>query len=227
MKEARSTPNLRKSLDERFRKKWRRAARDKRPEQGWVREIREALGMSSRQLALRAGMQPTSVVKFERAERQDVIQLKTLRKLGKALGCELVYALVPGRPLDRILRDRAFGILLPEIMIPAAQMKMNIPTFVVTELIDMMIAKGKMLDRPHALWDEPKEKKGYSMKAILAQLEKTIIAQAATRVPSPTPPPTPAPPPPPEAPSPQKPTGECPAHLKHIEDWWRRGIVEE
>jgi predicted DNA-binding mobile mystery protein A len=68
---------------------------DARPRLGWVRAVRDALGMSTRQLAGRMGVSQTSVVKLEQSEMSETVQLATLRRAADALNCDLVYALVP------------------------------------------------------------------------------------------------------------------------------------
>ena len=65
------------------------------PRGGWVRAIREALGMTQAQLGARAGISRQSVQDFERAEADRRITLESLDKLARAMGCRLVYALVP------------------------------------------------------------------------------------------------------------------------------------
>jgi predicted DNA-binding mobile mystery protein A len=82
-----------------------------RPRLGWVRAIREALGMSSPQLARRVGIKAAqSVEDMQKDEVSGVIKLQTLRKLAKALDCELVYALVPRKSLEEIRRDQATSV---------------------------------------------------------------------------------------------------------------------
>jgi predicted DNA-binding mobile mystery protein A len=68
-----------------------------RPHKGWVRAIREALGLSSGDMAARMGTSRQLIIQQENAEAQDRITLKSLRALANALDCELVYALVPRR----------------------------------------------------------------------------------------------------------------------------------
>ncbi|MEO6216663.1 MAG: mobile mystery protein A [Sphingomonas sp.] len=77
------------------------------PSRGWTRAIREALGMTTRQLAKRMGAAPSRVSAIEKAETTGAITLKTLRETAEAMDCMLVYAFVPTKPLDDILRDRA------------------------------------------------------------------------------------------------------------------------
>jgi predicted DNA-binding mobile mystery protein A len=63
--------------------------------------------MSAAVLADRLGVTPGAVIRLEQSEAGDRIRLETLRRAGDALGCDLVYLLVPRRPLDSVVRDRA------------------------------------------------------------------------------------------------------------------------
>lgn len=82
-------------------------ARFKAPPKGWIRAIRDALGMSSEQLARRASLRSQSIDDWERAEANGSIQLRTLRRAADALDCTLVYALVPKTSLEDGVRSRA------------------------------------------------------------------------------------------------------------------------
>lgn len=77
------------------------------PPKGWVRAIRDALGMSGAQLASRMDMTPQAVVSLEQSEAAETIQLQTLRRAASALQCRLVYALVPETSLEDMVRTRA------------------------------------------------------------------------------------------------------------------------
>src|SRR5688572_16631363 len=70
------------------------------PNRGWIRAIREALGMTTAQLATRLGVRQPSVVAIEQSEERGSIELATLRRAAEALNCSLVYALVPKQPLE-------------------------------------------------------------------------------------------------------------------------------
>ena len=78
-----------------------------RPLGGWIRAIRDALGMTSRQLADRMRLAQSRVVALEQAEASGATTLKSLREAAEALDCRLVYALVPNLPLDETMRRRA------------------------------------------------------------------------------------------------------------------------
>ncbi|MBI1264155.1 MAG: mobile mystery protein A [Alphaproteobacteria bacterium] len=77
------------------------------PPKGWVRAIRDALGMSGAQLAARLSVKPPSVVSLEQSEAAGTIRLDTLRKAAAALDCQLVYAFVPNKPLEDRVAERA------------------------------------------------------------------------------------------------------------------------
>jgi len=79
-----------------------------RPSRGWVRAIREAMGMSAQELARITGTSRQLPLQLEKAEADDTITLKSLRKLAGALDCELVYALVPRQgTMQGLLESRA------------------------------------------------------------------------------------------------------------------------
>lgn len=87
-----------------------------RPRGGWIRALRDALGMTSRQLAKRMGVAQSRIVALEKAETNGATTLKSLCEAAEALDCRLVYALVPMRPLDEIIRDRARSKALDQQM---------------------------------------------------------------------------------------------------------------
>lgn len=68
-----------------------------RPQRGWIRAIREASGMTLRELATRMKSSLSLSAQFERSEAEYRITLNSLRQVADALGCDLVYALVPKR----------------------------------------------------------------------------------------------------------------------------------
>lgn len=78
-----------------------------RPPRGWIKAIREALGMTSAQLAKRLGVSQPRVIAIEQAEAKGSITLDSLERAAHALDCQLVYALVPREPLDALVEERA------------------------------------------------------------------------------------------------------------------------
>ena len=78
-----------------------------RPPRGWIKAIREALGMTTAQLGKRLGVSQPRAVAIEKAEATNAITLETLERAARALDCELVYALVPRKPLEALAEERA------------------------------------------------------------------------------------------------------------------------
>lgn len=77
------------------------------PTQGWIRAIREVLGMSARQLGQRIGLKQTHITRIEQGEVRGTTTLNTLKKVANSLGCDLVYAFVPRESLEGFLEDQA------------------------------------------------------------------------------------------------------------------------
>ncbi len=83
-----------------------------RPTSGWISSVREALGITLDQIGKQIGSSRQAVQQLERAEATDRITLGALRRAAEAMGCELVYALVPksgtfAELAERPVRDRA------------------------------------------------------------------------------------------------------------------------
>ena len=95
------------------------------PRGGWLRAIREALGMTQGQLGARASISRQSVQDFERAEADRRITLESLDKLARAMGCRMVYALVPENGSVDALRERR-ALALAEAMLQPTDHSMKL-----------------------------------------------------------------------------------------------------
>jgi predicted DNA-binding mobile mystery protein A len=144
----------RERLDQRFAP-LKPAERFRAPPKGWVRAIRDAIGMSGVQFARRLRVQPPSVAALEASEESGAIQLKTLRRAAEALDCTLVYALVPNGSLEGAVRARARKIALRDLGRVAHTMKLEAqetPASSSDERLEAYI-RDKVKERD--LWDEP------------------------------------------------------------------------
>ena len=92
-------------LDKRF-SSLRSLAKSQRPPKGWLRAIRDALGMTTSQFAKRLGVSQPRIIELEKSEVDGSVTLQTLQRAAEALGCRLVYALVPKNPRGNV-RERA------------------------------------------------------------------------------------------------------------------------
>ncbi|MGH8141909.1 MAG: mobile mystery protein A [Steroidobacteraceae bacterium] len=86
-----------------------------RPSGGWLRAVRQALGMTTRQLAKSVGVTQAAVVDAERSEAKGDITLATLQRYAAALGCELRYVLLPPRRLEELVEERADRIARDQV----------------------------------------------------------------------------------------------------------------
>lgn len=77
------------------------------PRAGWIRAVRDALGMSAAQLGRRMGVSGATVSQIEANEREGGVRMSTLRRAAEAMDCTLVYALVPRDSLERTVERRA------------------------------------------------------------------------------------------------------------------------
>ena len=85
----------------------RRCAPADPPRHGWIRAIREALGMTSPQLAKRLGATRQGVADLERREVLGTVTLGALRRAADALDCNVVYAVVPRASLREMRKHQA------------------------------------------------------------------------------------------------------------------------
>jgi len=77
------------------------------PVKGWIRSIREALGMSGKQLANRLNVSQPRIPRLEQDELSGVVSLKTMRQAAEAMDCVFVYAIVPRTTLEETVRAQA------------------------------------------------------------------------------------------------------------------------
>ena len=87
--------------------RWRTAELPARPPSGWIKAIREALGMPAAHLAKRLGLVPSTVLRLETSEADDTITLGSLRRAAEALDCEVQYALVPKQSIAQTMEAQA------------------------------------------------------------------------------------------------------------------------
>jgi len=104
---------------------WKSAQLCARPKSGWVRAIRETLGMSAAAFARRLGISHAGVRKLEASEASDAMTLATLRKLAQALDCEVQYALVPRTSLTQQLQDQAQAVARTHLLPIAHSMSLE------------------------------------------------------------------------------------------------------
>ena len=99
--------NLRLKQLSRSLEQYQAARKVPRPSKGWIRAIRQVLGVSSGELARRLGTSRQLPLQLEKSEAEDRITLKSLRAVANALDCDLVYALVPrAASMEELIENR-------------------------------------------------------------------------------------------------------------------------
>jgi predicted DNA-binding mobile mystery protein A len=119
------------------------------PARGWIRAVRNALGMSAADLAARLQVTSASVSDMERSERDHRIRLDTLERAARAMGCELVYALIPHESLAEIVQQQARTRVGPQVHAVTRAMDLEaqstqVDDDVVAEEMQRLIDSGRL-----------------------------------------------------------------------------------
>ena len=127
-----------------------------RPNEGWIRVFRKALGMSGPQLAQRLGVSKAQVSQMERMEMEDRITLKQLRRVAEVLNCDLEYSLVPRKPMAEMVLERA-GVKARQLVNKVdTQMRLEAQQLSAAQLNEKILLETDRLMRrmPRDLWQE-------------------------------------------------------------------------
>ena len=126
------------------------------PLKGWVRAIRETLGMTGEQLARRLQTNKQRVSRIERDEIEGRLTVNTLKNVAKALDCDFVYALVPKQGLDRMIQDRATQLAQRRFQRSSRMMQTEQHGISQQEKLQILqeMVYDIMDDMPKALWED-------------------------------------------------------------------------
>ncbi|CAN5459406.1 mobile mystery protein A [soil metagenome] len=126
-----------------------------RPRAGWLRAVRDALGMSGRQLGDRLGVSQQRVSAMERAEIDGSLTLASLRGAADALGCDVAYVLVPRRRLGETVKARATELAESEARALADTMALEDQSVEDRRMQQWIDGRADELSRSRRLWDRP------------------------------------------------------------------------
>ena len=145
-----------RQLDQRF-KALRPLVAVSRPPKGWVRAVRDALGMTGTQLAKRMGVAQPRVFEIEHAEISGSLTIKSLERAAEALGCRVIYALVPEKTLAETVKQQAE--LVAERQLAQVEQTMSLENQSVKDGTARKEMRARLitelLRKPARLWDEP------------------------------------------------------------------------
>lgn len=127
-----------------------------RPQRGWLRAMREAMGMTTRQFARRTGKVQSAVVEMEKSEERESISLASLRQAAEAMDCEFVYAIVPRVPINDLLQARATDVAAQQLARMSHTMALENQSL---DRADQEAERERLIDEllrgpPKRLWDE-------------------------------------------------------------------------
>ncbi len=82
---------------------------------GWIKILREALGMSTKQLSKRVGIDQSRISRLENSEIEGDLKLSSLKKIAEGLDMQLVYYFVPKTGLEEMVYNQAKAIALKRL----------------------------------------------------------------------------------------------------------------
>jgi predicted DNA-binding mobile mystery protein A len=94
---------IREQLDKKLKVQFASLYSDK----GWIKLIREALGMSTTQLAGKVGINQSRISRLENAEIEGDLKLSSLKKIADGLDMQFVYGFVPKDSLENMVLEQA------------------------------------------------------------------------------------------------------------------------
>jgi len=127
-----------------------------RPRKGWLKVIREALGMTVEQAAERLEVTKSMVSKYERAELDETITLATLRRVASALDAELMYTVLPRKSIEELRRERALTAARRRVQSVHQSMALEAQAVSAEERERQIaeLADELLKERPRTIWDE-------------------------------------------------------------------------
>jgi len=123
------------------------------PKAGWLKTLREALGITTTQLGARLDVTPQAVHELEASERRGSISLESLRRAARALDADVIYVVIPRQSLQKTLEARAR--LLAERHFEGVARSMRLEQQGVTrqELDEQINDYARsLMNRPRELW---------------------------------------------------------------------------
>lgn len=113
MKTNKKSLQSQRQIIEKKLKAWTPLRSESTPQSGWIKAIRGALGLNTRQLADLIGVDHSTILRLEEREAKKKTTLDAIDKVARAMNCKLIYAIVPQESyndLESIIDERAKGL---------------------------------------------------------------------------------------------------------------------
>ncbi len=126
------------------------------PGKGWIRAIRDTIGMTGEQLAKRLNINKQRVSRIEHDEKLGKVKIETLRNVAEAMDCVFVYAFVPRDSLAQTVKEQAEVIAKKRMARSNQMMRLEKQELSETEKVKaMQNLIDEIVERmPKSLWDE-------------------------------------------------------------------------
>ena len=95
------------------------------PKEGWIKSIREALGMSAADLGNRLGIARQSVLTLGESESEGRAGMDSLKRAAAAMDCSFVYAFIPNSSLENILHRQIEKVVAENMRKVSHSMKLE------------------------------------------------------------------------------------------------------
>jgi len=123
------------------------------PSTGWIKALRQSLGLSAAALGRRLKVKQQSANELEDSERAGTISLASLRRAADALDADLIYALVPRRKLRDTIATRARQVAQERLAPVAHSMRLEAQGLSEKEVAEQIEELARDLERrPRDLW---------------------------------------------------------------------------
>lgn len=125
------------------------------PKTGWIKVIRQALGMTSYQLAKRANCTQSNIMALERREKAGTISINSLNQAAKAMNCRVVYFFVPEKTLNQVMDDQAHLIAKKQLQAVSHSMALEQQAITKQQTKEQedSLAKELLNGNPKHLWE--------------------------------------------------------------------------
>ena len=125
-------------------------------EEGWIKIIREALGMTTAQLARRVGIDQSRISRLENNEAAGDLKLSSMKKIADGLGMQFVYGFIPSDSLEEIVQQQARKLARKQMDVVNQTMRLEDQELSQAEkasAFDDLVQKI-LIDDQKGLWDE-------------------------------------------------------------------------
>lgn len=126
------------------------------PPAGWIKTIRQALGISARQLGNKLSVSRQAIMDMEKREAEGNITLKALQEVAVSMDMQLVYGFVPNAgSLDALINKRATELATQIVMRTSQSMRLENQENTEERLKKAIEERTNELkrDMPKSLWD--------------------------------------------------------------------------